>query len=290
MTTELKSFSDGVAAIVARLGPGVAAVHSHRARCSGFHWKPGLVVTSDEGLADEGDVQVVLADGTSVGATIAGRDPGTDVALLKIPRQDLSAVPLAADIPPVGSLAITIGRHEGAETAALGIVSASGGRWASMRGGEIDARLDLDLRLRPSAEGGLAVDAAGRVFGMAVHGPRRRVLVIPSATINRIAARLEQQGRIARGYLGLALQPIAVEAGGGSGAIVMNVDPKGPAAAAGIHQGDVLISWNGKPLDRLRPLLRSLGPDAIGQPLALEVRRGGAVLPVTLVIAERPQA
>jgi S1-C subfamily serine protease len=95
-----------------------------------------------------------------------------------------------------------------------------------MRGGEIDARTELDLRLRQSAEGGLAFDVAGQAIGMAVFGPRRRVLVIPSGTIERVAAMLESHGRIARGYLGLGLQPVALQGGEGSGAIVMSVDPQ----------------------------------------------------------------
>ena len=156
-----------------------------------------------------------------------------------------------------------------------------------MRGGEIDARIELDMRLRRTAEGGLAANATGQAFGMLVFGPRRRVLVIPTLTINRVAASLETHGRIPRGYLGLALQPVTVE-GGGSGVMVMSVDPKGPGAAADFHQGDVLVSWDGKPVGKLQPLLRSLGPDSVGKPLAIELRRGGQLLQKTLHIGERP--
>jgi len=158
-----------------------------------------------------------------------------------------------------------------------------------MRGGEIDARVELDTRLRPTAEGGLALNAAGQAFGMTVFGPRRRVLVIPAVTIGRIAARLETHGRIPRGYLGLGLQPVAVE-GGASGVMVMSVDPKGPGAAADIHQGDVLVSWDGKPIDKLQPLLRSLGPDSIGKLLVIGLRRGGQSHQARLQIGERPAA
>ena len=158
-----------------------------------------------------------------------------------------------------------------------------------MRGGEIDARVELDARLRRSAEGGLAVNVAGQAFGMTVFGPRRRVLVIPSVTVGRVAAKLETHGRIPRGYLGLGLQPVTVE-GGGSGIMVMSVDPKGPGVAAGIHQGDVLVSWDGKPVTKLQPLLRSLGPDSVGNSLTVELRRGGQVQQTKLQIGERPTA
>jgi S1-C subfamily serine protease len=158
-----------------------------------------------------------------------------------------------------------------------------------MRGGEIDGRIELDMRLRRTAEGGLAVNAAGQAFGMTVFGPRRRVLVIPAATLSRVAARLEAHGRIPRGYLGLGLQPVTIE-GGGSGIMVMSVDPKGPGAAAGIHQGDVLVSWDSKPVGGLQPLLRSLGPDSVGKLLVLELRRGGETRQAKLQIGERPPA
>jgi len=115
-----------------------------------------------------------------------------------------------------------------------------------MRGGDIGARIELDLVLRSQAEGGPVLDAAGNMLGMAVFGPRRRVLIIPVATVERVATRLEVHGRSARGYLGLSLQPVRLDAGG-AGAIVMGVDASGPSAAAGIRQGDVITAWDGPP-------------------------------------------
>jgi S1-C subfamily serine protease len=194
---------------------------------------------------------------------------------------------MAATLPAPGALVVALGAEAGAPTAALGLVAVSRGPWQSLRGGELDARIELDARLRSTAEGGLAVSAAGQAFGMTVFGPRRRVLVIPSVTIGRIAARLETHGRIPRGYLGLGLQPVTLE-GGGSGVMVMRVDPKGPGAAADIHQGDVLVSFDGKPIGKLQPLLRSLGPDSVGKLLAIELRRGGQTHPAKLQIGERP--
>jgi S1-C subfamily serine protease len=289
MSSEMQNVSTALEGIVAGLAPSVVSIISHRAQASGFVWRPGLIVTSDESLAEEGEVQVIVPGGERVAAQIVGRDPSTAIALLKIERSDLQPVALAAAIPSPGGLVVAIGAEAGAPTAAFGMVSVSRGPWQSMRGGEIDARVELSARLRRTAEGGLAVNAAGQAFGMTVFGPRRRVLVIPSVTIGRVAAKLETHGRIARGYLGLGLQPVTIE-GGGSGIMVMSVDPKGPGAGASIHQGDVLVSWDGKPVSKLQPLLRSLGPDSVGKLVAIELRRGGQVQQAKLEIGERPAA
>jgi S1-C subfamily serine protease len=289
MNNALQELSSGLEGIVAGLAPSLVSVASHRMRASGFVWRAGLIVTSDEGLAEEGEVRLTLPGGEEVAAEIAGRDPSTAIALLTVDRADLRPVAMSATIPATGALTLALGAEGGAPTAGLGGVCVSRGPWQSMRGGEIGARLEIDCRLRRAAEGGLAVDAAGQPFGMTVFGPRRRVLVIPSVTIARVAERLERHGRIPRGYLGLGLQPVAVD-GGGAGAMVMSVDPKGPAAAADIRQGDVLTSVDGKALERLQPLLSSLGPDSVGRLLAIELRRGGQALQTKLQIGERPTA
>jgi S1-C subfamily serine protease len=289
MSIEIETISAALEGMVAGLAASLVSVTSDRMQASGFVWRSGRIVTSDEGLAEEGEVCLTLAGGETVAAQVVGRDPSTAVALLKVDRSDLRPVAMAATIPPAGALAVAVGAEVGAPTAALGLVSLSRGPWQSMRGGEIDARIELDARLRRAAAGGLALNAAGQAFGMTVFGPRRRVLVIPAVTLGRVAARLESHGRIARGYLGLGLQPVTVE-GGGSGVIVMSVDPKGPGAAAEIHQGDVLVTWDGKPIGGLQPLLRSLGPDSVGKLLVLELRRGGQMRQTKLQIGERPPA
>jgi len=287
MSRYMQDVSTALEGIVGNLAPSLVSVISHRMQASGFVWRSGLIVTSDEGLAEEGEVRVVLSGDESVVARHVGRDPSTAIALLKIERSDLQAVAMAATIPAPGALALALGADGGAPTAALGLVSVSKGPWQSMRGGEIDARVELDTRLRSTAEGGLAVNATGQAFGMTVFGPRQRVLVIPAVTIGRVAAQLETHGRIPRGYLGLGLQSVTIE-GGGPGVMVMSVDPKGPGAAAKIHQGDVLVSWDGKPIGKLHSLLRSLGPDSVGKLLEIDLRRGGHSHQTKLQIGERP--
>jgi len=244
-------------------------------------------VTADEALADEGEVSVKLADGTTRPASIAGRDHTTDIALLRFDAQNIAPVALASVVPDLGSLSVVVAAEHGAPTAALGTVSLVGGRWRSLRGGEIDARIELGVRLRHSHEGGLALTASGEAIGMAVQGVRR-VLVIPSATIGRIAGRLETHGRIARGYLGVGLQPLKLD--DGIGAMVMSVDRSGPSAAASIRQGDIIVGWNGEKLTGVRSLLRGLGPDSVGSVVDVEIRRGGEPVRVKLTIGERADA
>ena len=222
-------------------------------------------------------------------AHLVGRDPTTDIALLRV-ESDLQPFSLTESPMVAGALVVAVGAEEDASTVALGVVSRASGPWRSLRGGDIDARIELDMRLRKSAEGGLVLDAGGEAIGMAVFGPRRRVLVIPTATIERIAPKLASNGRIARGYLGLGLQPISIDGGEGSGAMVMSVDPQGPGALAGLHQGDILVAWNGEPIRHVHSLLRALGPDSVGQKVTLRLRRAGDTRQVPLTIAERPAA
>ncbi|MEA3150163.1 MAG: hypothetical protein QOD56_1102 [Gammaproteobacteria bacterium] len=285
----LQQLSEALTDIVHRAAPSVVAVHSARSRSSGFVWRPGLIVTADEALDDEGDIAVVLPGGETAAATLVGRDPTTDVALLRVDRTDTPPVTLESALRPAGALAWAVGSLQGASIAAFGTVSFVGGAWRSFRGGEIDARIELDLSLRRAGEGGVALDASGRAFGMVVFGPRRQVLVIPAATIKRVAATLETHGKVARGYLGLGLQPTKLDGDDGPGVMVMSVDPKGPGAAAGVRQGDVIIQWNDQQIRGVRMLLRTLGPASVGSTVKLTLRRGGEPAEAHLTVGERPE-
>jgi S1-C subfamily serine protease len=289
-SNSLQAFSASLAGLVAQAAPAVVSVRSHRSAVSGFVWRPGLIVTPDETLTDEGEIAVALPGGETVAATVAGRDPSTDIALLRIERTDLAAVTLASTSIAAGALALVIGADAGAPTVALGVVARAGPAWRSLRGGAIDARIELSAPLRRRSEGGIVSDASGQAIGMAVFAPRRRVLVIPAQTIERVAANLESHGRVARGYLGLGLQRVTIDGSDAAGAIVISVDPRGPAAKAGILQGDVLTSWNGQPLRHVFSLVRSLGPDSVGTTVALGLRRGGEAHEITLTIGERAAA
>ncbi len=286
-SAQIQELSAAFARLIEVAAPGIVAIKSDRSRSSGFFWRPGLIVTAEEALSEEGDFAVTLPGDETIGARLVGRDHTTDIALLRVDRSDLPPVRLNSAPVAVGALAIAVGAEDGAPTAGLGVVSRAAGPWYSLRGGEIDARIELDLRMRQSAEGGLAIGASGRALGMTVFGPRRRVLVIPSATIERVAARLEKYGHVPRGYLGLGFQLVGIE-GARRGVMVMQVEPQGPGAKAGVHQGDIIVTWNGEPIRHVRSLLRALGPDSIGQRVTLGLRRGGETQDISLTITERP--
>jgi len=285
----LLSLSTGLAALVRDVAPNLVSIQSARSRLTGFSWRPGLIVAAENALPDDDEHSIVAHDGASAPARVVGRDPSTDVALLRLERNDLPRAPSAAQAPTAGALAIVAGAREGAAAAAVGVVSFAGPQWRSLRGGLIDARIELDAALARSSEGGLALDASGEALGMAVFGPRRRTLVIPMTTIDRVADVLATKGRIARGYLGLSLQPVKLD-GGGTGAMATSVDPKGPGAAAGVRQGDIIVAWNGEPIRSVHQLVRALGPDSVGSSVRLTLRRGGEPLETALTIGERPES
>jgi S1-C subfamily serine protease len=288
-SSPLLALSTAFADLIRAAAPSLVSVQSNRSHSTGFSWRPGLIVAAENALPDDGEVSIVTHGETGSRAEIVGRDPSSDVALLRTTRTDLAKAPAAADAPAAGSLAVIAGARESAPTAALGVVSFVGPQWRSLRGGVIDARIELDAALTRSSEGGLALDAEGRALGMAVFGPRRRTLVIPMATIDRVADQLATKGRIARGYLGLGLQPVKLEAGG-IGAMATSVDAKGPAAASGVRQGDIIVAWNGEPIRGVHHLVRALGPDSVGASVKLTLRRAGEPVEVTLTIGERPES
>jgi S1-C subfamily serine protease len=288
--TTLQTFSTDLATLVATASRGVVGVYGPRSQASGFAWHAGFVVTCEEALADEGPYELVLPGGAKISATLVGRDPTTDVAVLRHEAGDLRQPAFVTSAPSAGSLTVAVGSFEGAPSAHLGVVSHVSGPWRAMRGGEIDARIDLDVRLGKSAEGALALDVSGQAFGMVVYGPRRRALVIPTATIDRVAGILAKHGRIASGYLGLGLWPAKVDGEDITGNIVVSVDPNGPGAAAGLHQGDLLVRWNDEPMRPIRQMMRELGPASVGTVVSLGIRRAGEARSVTLTIGERPDA
>ncbi len=285
----LAQFSASLARLVEGVSKSVVEIRGgKRVLASGFVWRPGLVVTADEALGDDESATVAL-DGHKFEAALVGRDPSTDVAVLRVSGLGAPALPLAAGfVPKTGEIVLAAARHEGNIAARLGIVSTTGAPWLSMRGGQIDSLIRLDIRLGRRSEGGPVVDSEGRAFGMAVRGVRRSVLAIPAATIERVAARILEKGSVKPGYLGLGLHPVRLHGATGTGLMVLGVAPGSPGEAAGVLQGDIVTAWNGEALAGMRDVLRRLGPDSAGQTVELSLTRGGQAATVNCVIGTRP--
>jgi S1-C subfamily serine protease len=287
----LIALSDHIAQIVERAAQGVVAVHGG-GRSSGIHWRSGVIVTAEEVLERDEDISVTLPGGRRVAATLAGRDPSTDVAVLRFAPDGLTAAQTAAAaaLRP-GHVVLAVGSHDGAPVASLGIVGFVGGAWHSSRGGAIDSLWRLDLALSPVAEGGALVDVEGRVLGMTVFGPRRRVLAIPGATIDRAVDQLLSKGHIARGYLGAGLQNVRLGRGTSDpkrGILVVSIDPAGPSARSGLLVGDIVTAWNSEPVAHVREVMRRLGSESVGTSVDLQLLRGGATADLKVTIGERP--
>jgi S1-C subfamily serine protease len=295
----LLAFSDHAAELVERVASSIVAVEGGgRWPSSGIHWRSGVIITAEEVLERDENIKLTLPGGGVANASLAGRDPTTDVAVLRFQPDGLPVATTAEAPLRAGQVVVAVGNHEGAPLAALGIVALAGGAWHSLRGGTIDRLIRLDLALNPVAEGGALADLQGRVIGMTVLGPRRRALSIPSSTIDRAVDQLLARGHVFRGYLGASLQPIRQErasngsqsSGGRSGVLVVSIDPNGPSARAGILVGDIVTAWNGQPIERVREIMRLLGPESIGSTVDLGLIRGGAPTALRVVISERPVA
>lgn len=281
-------FSDRLAALIDHASRGVVAVCGGKHRSiSGIHWRAGLVVTAEEALERDEDVEVALPDGRRVSATLAGRDPSTDVAVLRIEPDGLPVVETApATALRAGHFILALGRYEGGPIASQGIGAYAGAAWQSLRGGTIDQFLRLDLALSPAAEGGAVLDAGRKVVGMAVVGPRRRALIIPASTIDRAVDQLLAKGHVGRGYLGAGLRPVKL-AGERRGVLVVGLDGEGPSAKSGLLIGDVIVRWNGENVGRVQEVMQRLDTDSVGKSIELTLLRGGSEIKLSIILGER---
>jgi S1-C subfamily serine protease len=297
----LASLSDQLADAVAQAAGSVVSVHARpRLPSSGVHWRDGVVVTTEATIKRPDGLTVTLPDGARVSATLAGRDHGTDLALLRIPEGRL---PVARRGDPAalrpGHLVLALARlgDEGPRVA-LGAVSAIGGPWRCWKGGEIDRRLQSDVTLYPGFGGGALADVEGRVHGVNSGGLSRPfATTITGGTIDRIADELLERGYVARGWLGIAMHPVRFNPGARErlglshegGLVVLSVEPDAPAARAGVLLGDVVFAIDGHPVESPDQVVDLLGRGAVGRVLALDLARGGVRTRADVTVGERPR-
>ncbi len=296
--SSLLALSNSLADTVAAAGNAVVAINtSQRVAPSGIHWSDGIIVTSDESLHSYDDITITAANGT-VPVTLLGHDASTDVAVFQLTQTDIPVATIGNTATlKVGHLVMGLARSkEGDICAAMGAVSAISGSWQSMSGGTIDRYIRPDITLYPGFAGGPLVDAAGNVVGMNTAGRRGTALTIPAETIDRVVGQLIAKGHIARGYLGVGMQPVrlpqnlrtALKLTTVTGVMVVNVEIDSPADRSGLLLGDVLVSLDGvsvgDPSD-VRGLLNQ--PNRIGTNIPIQVIRGGTLVELQVTIGER---
>ena len=258
-----------------------------------------MIVTANHTIRRDGEISVLLPDGQRAEAKLAGRDPGTDLAILKVESGD---APVAQVGDPsslkLANFVLALGRtRSGNLVASGGIVGGLSGEQRTWRGGRLDQAIRLDLTLYAGFSGGPLVGADGKVLGMNTSGlSRGRAVSVPVSTVERSVNELLEKGYIARPYLGIAMQPVSIpenvrgkiKSAPQGGLMVMHVEAGGPAEKAGIVLGDVIVELKGKPVLETESIRDVVSGAKIGEKVGITVLRSGTPLEVTVVLAERP--
>jgi S1-C subfamily serine protease len=298
MTEVLRNLSDDLAATVETAGPGVVRVEARRRLpASGIVWSSdGVVVTAHHVVERDENIGVGTAGGETVAATLVGRDPTTDLAVLRVEGADLTPPTWAEpEGLSVGHLVLGLGRPGRTAQATLGIVSALGEGWRTPAGGRVEPYLQTDLVMYPGFSGGPLVDVAGGVLGLNTSALLRGIsLSVPTPTVRQVVETLLAHGRVRRGYLGVGAQPVRLPAdladqvGQETGLLLVSVEPGAPADEAGLTLGDTIVALDGQPVRHMDELLAQLGGDRVGASVPVGIVRGGQTQELTVTLGERP--
>ena len=298
----LAALSDELAGAVERAGRAVVAVDARRQiAASGILWPDGgVIVTANHVIEREQGITVTLSDGQKVAASLAARDPGSDVAVLRV--AEAGGTPPPAELAPaesvkVGHLAIALGRPGGEATmASFGIVSAIGGAWRTALGGQVDAYVRADVRLLPGFSGGPLIDTAGRVIAFnSWHLANGQDLAIPAQTVRSIVQTLLTHGRVRRAFLGVTSQPVQLpetlrQTFGleqTAGLMILGIEPGSPAERGGLLQGDILLAVAGRTVTDAEDLQTVLASEVVGKATSVIVVRGGERREISVTPGER---
>jgi S1-C subfamily serine protease len=293
----LSALSDGMADMVEQVGPTVVRVNGRRRRsASGVIYAPNVVLTASHALEREEDLTVGTHDGRTLPARFVGRDPSTNLAVLRVEGLDAEAAIAAEDNARVGQLALAVGspsRGEGPR-ASLGVVSAVGGPLRMGRGTRLERYIQTDATHYPGFSGGPLIDARGNVLGIMTAGwARGAAFAIPAYVAWRVARTLENQGSVKRGYLGILSQPVRLPDGQRTGLtqkgglLVVGVEDGSPAGRAGLLIGDILATLDGQPVEDTEDLLVLLTGERVGETVPVKVVRGGELQTLQMTIGER---
>jgi len=279
---------------VDRVAASVVGLAMRGGSASGVVWTPGVAVTAACAVRRAHRLQVVLPDGECAAADLRGIDAATDLAAVAFTAPSVPAAERAATAAPrVGDFVFAAGREpSGRAHASFGHVGAAGGPWRTWRGGAVERLIRLDGGLYPGLAGAPVADAAGLVLGVASPAlSRHHGVVLPVGTIDRVLAQLLAHGRVQKGYLGIAAQPVraTLEGSAVDGLLVSSVAPDGPAAAAGLMVGDVIVGVNDQPVTSIETLRDRVDAEQIGGRIRLKVARGGQATELSVDVAEWPE-
>lgn len=295
-----EAVSNEFAAAANNVGKSVVGIHGqHRFGASGIQWRKGVIVTAEHAVRRADEIKIDLGSEKFATATVAGRDPSTDLAILKS-ADELPSAPV--DQSPqlkLGQLVLALARsRRGNVVASAGIIGGLSGEMRTWRGGRLDQHIRLALELYAGFSGGPLVNAQGMVIGINTSAlARGRAITIPAATVNRVVDELLEKGHIARPYVGLAMQPVEVPEGLAAklktratrGLLVVHSEAGGPADKSGVLIGDILVALGDEPVSTMERIQDRLLSSKIGDSLAVTVLRAGAPLLISIVIAERPE-
>jgi S1-C subfamily serine protease len=299
MSDNLTQVSEELADTVASAGRSVVRVEGRRRiAASGIAWsQDGLIVTADHVVEDDENIKIGLPDGETASAALVGRDPATDLAVLRVDGAGLSQAEWSEpESARVGNLALALGRPGNSVQATMGIVSAIGDGWRTQAGGQIDRYLQADLTMYPGFSGGPLVDSSGKVLGLNSSALLRGVSVsVPAPTIRRTVDTLLKHGRVRRGYLGVGAQvarlpeELSKQQGQETGLLLVSVEPDSPAHGAGLVLGDTIVALAGEPMRHLDDLLAALGGHPVGEAVTVKIVRGGSIQEMSVTVGERPK-
>lgn len=296
MSETLRALSDSLAALVQAAGASIVRVEARdRMPASGVVYSAdGLIVTANHIVERDESITLGLADGSSVAATLVGRDENTDLAVLRAASgQFQPAAWTATSDLKVGHLVLALGRPGRTVQATQGIISALGGEWRTPAGGRVDRYLQTDVAMYPGFSGGPLVTVDGSFAGLNTSGVLRGVsIAIPADTIKAVVATLVAHGKVPRGYLGVGIQPVRLadalqtELGQSAGLMVMSVEPDSPAASAGILQGDILIAVDGTSVHQIDSLQAVLQDGRVGKTTPIKLVRSNTLMTLDATIGQ----
>jgi S1-C subfamily serine protease len=297
MTEVLRDLSHALAATVKAAGPAVVRLESRRRLpATGIIWSDeGIIVSAHHVVRRDENIRVGLPDGQTVPVALLGRDPTTDLAVLRAEATGLTAATwVSADELRVGHLVLALGRPGQTVQATLGIVSALGQSWRTPAGGQVDRYLQTDVVMYPGFSGGPLVSATGQVLGLNTSALLRGVsLAVPFATVGRVVETLLAHGRVRRGYLGIGVQPVrlpedlAEQIEQETGLLLVQVKAGSPAEQEGLLLGDTIVALDGQPVTHHDALLALLTGDRVGASVPVRIVRAGQIQELQIIIGER---